>query len=301
MKKFNKKISVIMASMCLVVLTLSGCGTDTGTSDKGSASESGSTDSATTSNALAGKTQFVVGMECNYEPYNWTVPNETDTSIPIDGSIAAGYCDGYDVMISNKIAKALGLELLVRKFAWDGLPPALAAGEIDAIIAGMTYSDEREAGGIDFTSEYYQGDMVMLVKKGRPEASFTSLDQYKGLAVLGQKNTTYDEVIDQIPEVDHKTPKGSYSEVVFALQNGEAVAAPAERPVALGVVHTNPDLVIQEFAEGKGFKDVVTSPSIAMKEGSRDQELFKQVQAALDGISESDRQAMMDAAVAAEK
>ncbi len=85
------------------------------------------------------RTQFVVGMEVNYAPFNYQLAEPTDTSVAIDG----GYADGYDVMIAKTIADQLGLELVIKKISWNGLGAALEAGEIDAIIAGMTANEER--------------------------------------------------------------------------------------------------------------------------------------------------------------
>lgn len=84
------------------------------------------------------------------------------------------------------------------------------------------------------------------------------------------------------------TPKSKYPELILALQAGEADAITAELPVAKGIVAANDDLTYITFDEGKGF-DVDTTVSIGMKNDSRDSELFKSVQAALDQIDEDTR------------
>lgn len=238
-----------------------------------------------------GKEKFRVGMECGYVPFNWQTNTQTDTSVSLGG---AGYCDGYDVMMARKIAEKLDMEIEVKKIEWKGLQPALDSGDIDAIIAGMTANDEREA-GVDFTTPYYESEMVMIVRKDDKAAKFDDIQQFKGLNVVGQQGTNYDDVIDQIKDVKHATPKASYPEMVLALQNKEVDAITAELPVAEGVTSTNKDLAIVKFAEGKGFK-ADTSVSIGLKEGSRDSEYFKKVQAALDSISQDERKELMKTA-----
>ena len=118
---------------------------------------------------------FTVGMEAAYQPFNWQTSKKTDTSVPLEGG--AGYADGYDVVMSQKIAKALGKKLVIKKISWDGLSSALNSGEIDAIIAGMTANKEREK-GVDFTTPYYQSEMVMIVRKDSPQASYKSIQQF---------------------------------------------------------------------------------------------------------------------------
>ena len=243
---------------------------------------SASNGSSTASNASADSDTFTVGMECNYAPFNWQQVEGSDTAVELGGG--AGYCDGYDVMISQDIAENLGKKLVVKKINWDGLQPALDSGEIDAIVAGMTANEEREE-GIDFTTPYFSSEMVLIVPKGSELESFTDIQQFSGHKVIGQKNTNYDTVIDQIEGVNHVVPKSAYPELVLALQTGEAEAITAELPVAKGICEANPDLTYITFEEGKGF-DIDTAVSIGLKNNSRDSEEFNAVQEALDKITQ---------------
>lgn len=238
------------------------------------------------------KTTFVVGMECAYAPFNWQTSTATDTSVSLGNM---GYADGYDVQMAQKIADELGLELVIKKIEWDGLIPALANGEIDAIIAGMTATEDREEGA-DFTTPYFGGDpMVMIVRKDSDMASYKDIQQFAGSTVVGQMSTSYDEVIDQINGVTHAPAKSTYGEMVLALQTKEVDGITAELPVAQGIVGANPDLTFITFDEGKGF-EADTTVSIALKDGTRDTEFFKAVQTALDNISVDERgQIMADA------
>lgn len=238
-----------------------------------------------------GKEIFTVGMECNYAPFNWQTKEQTETSVAIGG---AGYCDGYDVRIARQIAKDLDREIVIKKVSWDGLQPALESGEIDAIIAGMT-KDEKRENGIDFTSPYYESEMVMIVRKGDQAEKYTDIQQFKGKTIIGQKNTNYDTIIDQIKDVKHATPKATYPEMILALQNKEVDGITAELPVAQGAIEANKDLAIVHFAEGKGF-DIDTSVSVGLKEGSRDSELYNAVEKSLKGISKETREEWMQEA-----
>lgn len=111
-----KKLATAALAMTFV---LSGCG--------------GSEDDGKNVSSVTGKEKFVVGMECNYAPFNWQSNEQTDTSVAIGG---AGYCDGYDVRVARYVAEQLDREIEVKKVSWEGLQPALNSGEIDAVIAG---------------------------------------------------------------------------------------------------------------------------------------------------------------------
>jgi len=231
-----------------------------------------------------------VGMECDYAPFNWTQVSDSDTAVAIS---SVDYADGYDVVIASKLAAALGMEVQIVKTDWDSLIPSLNAGAIDCIIAGMTETPER-AEAVNFTTPYYESDMVVIVKADSDLVNITSIQELSGRNVLGQINTTYDDVIEQIQGVNHMTPLATYPRMILSLQAGEADAITAELPVANGVVAANPDLAIVRFAEGQGFV-VDTSVSIAV--AKQNTELLNNLQNALNSISQEERLQIMEDAV----
>lgn len=107
-----------------------------------------------------------VGMECAYEPYNW--PELSDYSlgaVRISNDEGAGhYANGYDVRVAQYIADKLGMKLEIYSYEWDSLIPAVQAGTVDAIIAGMSPTEVRER-EIDFTNVYYMSTLVVVYKK----------------------------------------------------------------------------------------------------------------------------------------
>lgn len=107
-----------------------------------------------------------VGMECAYAPFNWTDMSEASIgAVPISSEGSEGmYANGYDVQIAQYIANQLGMELEIYAITWDGLLPALQSGTVDAIIAGMSPTAEREE-EIDFTDVYYSSNLVVIYKK----------------------------------------------------------------------------------------------------------------------------------------
>ncbi len=270
----KRKIGAFVCASAMALTVLGGCG-----NGDGSASDD--------------KEQFVVGMECNYAPFNWLSSTQTDSSVALEGS---GYADGYDVMIAQNIADQLGMELVIKQVTWDSLLSSLDSGDLDAVIAGMTANEKREQSA-DFTTPYYDSQgMIMIVRKDSEQADYTDIQQFSGKNVVGQLGTNYDDVIDQIKGVNHVTPKDNYPEMVVALQNGDVDGITAEIAVAEGIVAANDDLTYITFDEGKGF-EADTTVSIAMPEGSRDSEMFNKVQEALDNIDQDTRVGYMQKAV----
>ncbi len=261
-------------SLLALAMVLSACGNSGNNADDGE----------------SGKTKLVVGMECNYAPFNWTDTDSNEFNLAVE---AGGYCDGYDVQIAKSIADSMGRELVISKMDWDSLEPSLNSGAIDAIIAGMTDTAKRRENA-DFTTPYYQSKMAMIVLKDGAYANAKALDDFAGATVQGQLNTMYDTVIDQIPNVNHAQPLENYPYMIAALKSGTVDALTAETPVALGAVAAHPELAMVEFEDGKGFQIDLsdTAVSIGVKKGNT--ELLNEIQKALDELSEDTRKQMME-------
>lgn len=107
-----------------------------------------------------------VGMECAYEPYNWTeLKSGTlgEVAISSEGK-ESQFANGYDVQVAQYVANKLGLKLEIYAMEWDSLLPAVQSGTIDAIVAGMSPTAERKQ-EIDFTDTYYESNLVVIIKK----------------------------------------------------------------------------------------------------------------------------------------
>ncbi len=234
-----------------------------------------------------------VGMECNYAPYNWSSTTPSDTSVKIS---SVDYCDGYDVMMASKLAEKLGKKVEIVKLDWDNLILSLQHDQIDAVIAGMTATEKRMQQA-DFTSPYYISTEVVIVRKNSDLTKITSIAELSGKKVMGQMNTLYDTIIDQIPNVIHEPASETFPAAIQALQAGAIDAVTSELPVAIGVCEANTDLSYILFDEGKGFggaeKDAAVS--IAVKKGNK--ELLDALDNALNEIDDATREDMMLKAV----
>ncbi|MBR6088663.1 MAG: transporter substrate-binding domain-containing protein [Anaerolineaceae bacterium] len=237
---------------------------------------------------------FTVGLECNYAPFNWTQTDDSNGAVPISGGM--GYCGGYDVEIAKHIAEKLGKELVIAKIEWDGLILAVNSGKIDAVIAGMSPTEERKS-SVDFSDPYYESDLVIVVRADGPYANAASLADFTGAKITGQLNTFHDTVVEQIPGVKHVTAMETFPAMIVALNSGKIDGYVSERPGAVSAQESNPNLTFVEFSEGNGFEaspeDVAVA--VAMKKGS---EYIPAVNEALAEISKEARQELMDAAVA---
>ncbi len=112
---------------------------------------------------------------------------------PFASPDASGKWTGWEVEMIGAVCKAAEMECEVVPVAWDGIIPALTAGQIDAIMASMSITAERLQ-TIDFSNKYYNTPTVIVGPKGVEMAATP-----EGLAgkILGVQVSTVHEAYAQ--------------------------------------------------------------------------------------------------------
>lgn len=276
-----KEIKKFACGMLAASMLLAGC------------SSGESTSSSDTTDSLDGVLR--VGMECANAPYNWTQTDDSNGAVEIEGT--SEYVNGYDVTVAKELADELGVELEVYKIEWNGLIMALQSDKIDAIIAGMSPTEERKE-SVDFTDPYYTADYVTLVRSDSEYASATSIDDLAGATVTSQQDTKMYDTLSQIPDAVIEDALPDMSSVIVALTSGRIDATIVEKPMALAAIATNPDLVMIEFdgEDGYDVDESITSISIAVRK--EDDDLLDSLNKKLEKITEDTRSEWMDDAIA---
>ena len=247
-----------------------------------------------TAATAAEKKVLRVGMECAAAPFNWSQSTTENGAVRIAGTNE--YANGYDVLISKMLADALGMELEVYKIEWDGLPPALVTGKIDAVVASMAITEKRKQ-TVDFTVPYYYANTVALVRKDSEQAKAQSLADFSGARATTQLNSVWYELIDQIPGVVKLPALDNIPTAIVALQSGKCDVLVVDDPTAQAAEVANPDLMMLRFAEDKGFKTTAEHDvlGVAVKKGNT--ELREAMNVVLSKLTDEDRAAIMSKAI----
>lgn len=235
-----------------------------------------------------------VGLECAYEPFNWTQDGDANGAVKIEGSTQ--YANGYDIQIAKKIAAAMGKELVVVKLEWDGLLPAVQSGAIDMIIAGMSPTAERLE-SIDFSDAYYESNLVVVVKKDSEYADAKSIADFEGATIVGQVGTFHETVIEQMTGVTKETSMKDFPTMIMAVKAGTVDGYIAEKPGAIANCKINDELTYVDLVNNDtGFevsKEDVTI-AVGVKKGS---ELTAKINEVLAGISQEEKDQLMNDAI----
>jgi polar amino acid transport system substrate-binding protein len=111
-----------------------------------------------------------LATEGAYAPYNF-----------IDE--ATGKPAGFEIDLGNELCKRAALECTWQTNAWDSIIPNLIAGNYDAIMAGMSITDDRKQ-SIDFSQNYLPPDPSYYMVRTGTALDFAALSG-KSIGVQG--------------------------------------------------------------------------------------------------------------------
>lgn len=280
----KKKLAVLVAAAMALSTALVGCG-----------SSSASAATAETTGA-DGRETLRVAMSANYAPFDWLQEDDSNGAVLTSNG---SYMNGYDVLIAKKVAEELDMDLEITQIDWDGLIMSISSDMVDCAIAGMSITSER-AQSVDFTDPYYSADIVLVVDQNSTYASATSLADLAGATLTSSMNTVWYDVLDQVIGATKAPALENFAAMISAVNAGTIDGFTCDTPSAMSLISTNPNLKIVEFADGQGFQvsNEETDLGIACKKGNT--ELVEKINAVLAGLSQEDRDALMDQAVAAQ-
>lgn len=166
------KLRKVLAVLLLVVIAagaLAACKTQE-TSTK-------PTDPHPSISAIQTKKKIVIGTSSGYFPFEMVDKN--------------GKLIGFDIDLGNKIGQVLGVTVEWKDMAeFSALIPALQAGQLDLVIAGMTIKASR-ALSVDYTIPYFRTGQALLVNKAKAKnvTSWQDVDK-PGMVIAVSNGTT---------------------------------------------------------------------------------------------------------------
>lgn len=223
-KRYQWSALVLVALSCLLVLA--GCG------GKQEAATSGTEPAAANGlEAIKQRGKLVVGVKYDTKLFGLKDP-------------ATGKVEGFDIDIAKAVAKYIfgdASKLELKEVTSKTRITMLQNGDIDAIIATMTISDERKK-QVDFSDVYFNAGQSLLVKKGSPVTGLESLTpDTKVLAVKGSTSAK---------NIREKAPKATilefenYQDAFNALKAGKGEALTTDNSILLGMQQQDPNYTL---------------------------------------------------------
>lgn len=178
--------------------------------------------------------------------------------------------DGIDMAIAKMIAEDNDMEVSMDSLEFDSLLVALQNGQCDAIIAGMTVTEERKE-AVNFSTPYYTATQVMIVKEDSEIASAADMADKKICVIQGYTGET---VVNEMGYAYEAFKKGT--EAVMELVNGKCDVVVIDSATAQKYVSDNEGLKIVEDEEAFGAEEY----AIAVAKGN--EELLEKINASIE-------------------
>ncbi len=198
---------------------------------------------------------------------------------------------GFDVDISNELAKRLGVKPVIITTAFDGIIAGLRAGKFDTVIGSMSITPEREK-AVDFAGPYYRGGRGVFVAEASPIKTLEELQTKTLGIILGETSDkwarekggwtirTYKGIPELLLELRAGRVDGIATDdipVLIAIKNGNEKVRQLDTPelqgsdnVGIAIRKNNPEL---KAALDKALDDMKadgTYEKISMKWVGRD-------------------------------
>ncbi len=192
-----------------------------------------------------------LGTEGAYPPYNFL--ND------------AGEVDGFERELGDELCMRANLTCEWVTNEWDSIIPNLVSGNYDAIIAGMSITDEREE-VIDFTTNYTQPDPSAYL-------ALSADADLAGGVIAAQASTIQASHVASSGAtlLEFATPE----ETISAVRNGEADAVLADKAYLSPIADEDADISLVG-------DDVLLGGGIGMGFRESDGELRAKFSAAID-------------------
>lgn len=189
-----KKITTIILILCISILSLTGCGK-----------------SSTSSDSLERVKKagvMVIGIDNTYPPMEFKNKSTGDN-------------EGFDVDIANAVGKKLGVKVKFVPNAWDGIFLALKAKKFDLIQSSVSITDDRKKTLI-FTDPYIYGGNAIFVKADN--TTLKSDKDFPGKVIGCQAGTTAEEVLGKLSGLKDVKKYEAMTDAFLDLQNGRTAA-----------------------------------------------------------------------------
>lgn len=194
------------------------------------------------------KGKLTIGLSADYPPYEFHAT--------VDGKDKVV---GADVSMGEKIAKDLGVELVVEELGFDALLGSMKTGKVDLIISGMSPTPERQK-EVNFTDPYIRIQQKVLIRKADAD-KFKNVTDFNGKKVAAQKQTTQEALAQNELVGSTVVSLQKVTDVVLNLQNNKVDGAVIEGPVAEAYALQNPQLMVSDVTFADGESDMAIAVS----------------------------------------
>jgi len=154
---------------------------------------------------------------------------------------------GYELDVGKRLGADLGVKYEPMPTAWDGIIPALLAGQFDVIIGGMTVTPKRLE-SVDFTEAYsFTGVAMVASKKVAPGLSTIEAFNRPDITIVVRRGTAAVTVAQQVLPNATLRQFDDDAQALQELKNANAAAWITSTPKPAFAAIDNPDTLYLPF------------------------------------------------------
>lgn len=172
---------------------------------------------------------------------------------------------GFDMDLIRAVGEAQGFEVQIKHMDFKALVPAVQTGKIDAAIAGMSITPERQE-SVDFTDAYFNAGLIIAVSSDNQDIQAT--EDLKGKKLAAQNGTIGAAYCDEVKKQDDATVVRIFDDIGAAfmeLEKGGVDAVVNDYPVTANYIETAEDPQVKMVGEMFSADDKY---GIAVKKGN---------------------------------
>jgi len=168
---------------------------------------------------------------------------------PFSVKSKSGKLIGYDVDLANLLAAAMNVELKIVEKPFAQLLPALEAGEVDAVMSGMTMTPERNL-RVAFVGPFMVSGKSILTKSSTLASiqEAEDIDQSR-IKLVALEGSTSERFVKKVLSKTQFIPAKDYDQAVAAVMDGSADAMVADFPICALSVMRYPDAGFATLSE----------------------------------------------------
>ncbi|HIU24960.1 MAG TPA: basic amino acid ABC transporter substrate-binding protein [Candidatus Copromorpha excrementigallinarum] len=210
---------------------------------------------------------YKVGTEPTFPPFDTTDEDQNIVGLDMDLITAIGEDQGFEVQFEN--------------LSFDGLIPALQAGNIDIVAAGMNKDDPERQEQVDFSDAYYESKLMVAVTEDNTDIQSVD-DLTPDMKVAAQTGTTGASKVQELADqgkIGEAVILDGLDTCMMQLINGDVAAVINDKPVTEAYMKKQPDKI-------KMVGDPLNAENYGFAVAKGNEELLEKINAGLANIKE---------------
>lgn len=201
------------------------------------------------------KGTLVMGTSPDYPPYEFITKVNGKNKVV-----------GMDVQVAQKIAKDLGVKLVIKQMDFDSLLVGIETHKIDMALSAMTPTESRKR-SVDFSKVYYKAGQAIIVRK-QDKKLYQNAQSFADKKVGVQTGSLQQDLAKEQMKKSHLKALTKVTDLILSLETNKIDGIVAEDAVAQAYVANDSRLAKIDAQFKLGGDETGTAIAFAKNSGT---------------------------------